>query len=111
MAGGRQPVNLKISDASFEPRSIAVWAVMIVMYALTARALLRGQRALHLYMLAFTAELVRWVPMYLLPAYVQTWTSGDLRFRYIAWVVLSAVGAAIGWAERNSVPNASGKAR
>jgi len=77
---------------------------MIVMYLLVARALIRGGRAFGFFVLTFVTELVRWVPMYALPVYTQTWTVGEMRFRYIAWVVLVVVGVVIWWAERKEPP-------
>jgi len=73
---------------------------MILMYLVVAHALMRGRPALWLFVLAFVTELVRWVPMYTLPLYTQTWTAGEMRFRYIAWAVLIAIGVAIWWTDR-----------
>ena len=101
------PVNLRLLLEQIPWWDVAVWAAMIVMYLLVARALKRGRPAFRLYVVAFIAELVRWLPIYSLPIYTQTWTSGEMRFRYIAWCVLVAVGAAIWWTERKRSPTPS----
>lgn len=98
------PVNLRQLLEQIPWWDVAVWAIMIVLYLLVARALKRGRPAFGLYVLAFVAELVRWMPVYTLPIYTQTWTSGELRFRYIAWGVLVVIGAAIWWTERKQPP-------
>lgn len=82
---------------------LAVWGVMILLYLAAARALIRGRSACLLFVLAFLTEIVRWVPMYLLPAYTQTWTGGYLQFRYIAWAVLAVTGLLIAWADRRTL--------
>jgi len=70
------PVNLRLLLDQIPWWDVTVWAVMIVLYLFVARALIRGRRAFGLYVLAFSAELVRWLPIYSLPIYAQTWTSG-----------------------------------
>jgi hypothetical protein len=96
------PVKLRLLAEQIPWWGLAIWVVMIVMYLVVARALMRGRPAFGLFMLAFVTELVRWVPMYALPIYTQTWTSGEMRFRYIAWAVLVIVGTIIWWADRRS---------
>jgi hypothetical protein len=97
--------NLRLLAEQIPWWGLAVWLVMIVMYLLVARALMRGRPAFGLFVLAFVTEVVRWVPMYSLPIYTQTWTSGEMRFRYIAWGVLVLVGVVIWWAEpRRTLP-------
>lgn len=94
------PANLRLLLEQIPWWDVAVWAIMIVLYVLVARALKRGRPAFGLYVLAFVAELVRWLPVYTLPIYKQTWTPGELRFRYVAWGVLVAIGASIWLIER-----------
>lgn len=101
------PVNLRSLLEQIPWWDVAVWAAMIVLYLLVARALQRGRRALGLYVLAFGAELLRWLPIYLLPIYAQTWSPGELRFRYVAWGVLLVAGAAILWTEHQQSPTPS----
>jgi hypothetical protein len=98
------PANLRLLSGQIPWWGLAVWLVMIVMYLLVARALMRGRPAFGLFVLAFVTELVRWVPMYALPIYTQTWTSGEMRFRYSAWGVLFAIGFTIWWVERKKRP-------
>lgn len=94
------PVNLPVLLQQIPWWDVAVWTLMIVLYLRAAWALARGQRAFGVYVLAFVMELVRWLPVYTLPIYTQIWTSGELRFRYIAWGLLALMAAAIGWIER-----------
>jgi hypothetical protein len=102
------PENFRILAGQIPWWGLTVWAVMIVMYLLVAWALLRDRPAFALYVVAFVTELVRWVPMYLLPAYAQTF-GAYLQFRYIAWAALVVIGAHIWWVERTrSLPGASG---
>jgi hypothetical protein len=82
---------------------LGVWAVMIALYLAVAQALIRGRSALGLFVAAFVTEIVRWVPMYRLPAYQETWAGGYLQFRYIAWAVLVTAGLLIAWAERRTL--------
>jgi hypothetical protein len=96
------PVQLRFLAEQIPWWGLAVWVVMIVIYLVVARALMRGRSAFGLFVLAFVTELVRWVPMSALPIYTQTWTAGEMRFRYIAWGVLVMAGAMIWWAERRS---------
>jgi hypothetical protein len=89
---------------------LTIWALMIVLYLLVAQALLRDRPAFRLYAAAFGAELVRWVPMYLLPAYVQTFAA-YMQFRYIAWAVLVVLGAITWWVDRTrSLPTQAQRA-
>jgi hypothetical protein len=69
------PVDLRLLLEQIPWWDVAVWAAMIVMYLLAALALKRGRQAFRLYVVAFIAELVRWLPIYSLPIYTQTWTS------------------------------------
>jgi hypothetical protein len=75
-----------------------------------ARALILRRPAFWLFVLAFVTELVRWVPMSLLPAYGQTWHAAAIQFRYTAWAVLLVVGITIGLAERMGRAAVSAKA-
>ena len=94
------PANFRVLAAQIPWWGLAVWVVMVVLYLVVARALLRDRPAFGLFVAALATELVRWVPMSLLPAYSQTWSAGELRFRYIAWAVLVLIGAIIWWVER-----------
>jgi hypothetical protein len=94
------PANLRLLADQIPWWGLAVWTVMVAMYLLVARALLRERPAFGLFVVAFVTELVRWLPMYRLPAYAQTWNASEMRFRYVAWAVLVVIGAFIWWVER-----------
>jgi hypothetical protein len=79
---------------------LSVWALMVALYLVVGQALFRGRPAFGLFALAFVTEVVRWVPMYALPAYTKTWTAGELGFRYIAFGVLVVIGVIIWGTER-----------
>jgi len=99
------PVNLRSLLQQIPWWDVAVCAAMIVLYLLVSRALQRGRPALGLYVLALSAELLRWLPIYLLPIYRQTWTSGELQARYVVWGVLLVLGAAIFWTDHQQSPH------
>jgi hypothetical protein len=93
------PASFRLLAEQIPWWGLTIWTLMIVMYLLVTVALLRGRPAFGLFVLAFVTELVRWVPMYWLPAYTQTWTPAEMRFRYVAWGVLVVVGVLVWWAE------------